>query len=291
MTASFALDGVLMVLPTAFHDDGSIDRDGIAALVEAGVAAGIRGITALGVMGEAAELTEPERHEILEHVLASVAGRVAVVVGISGASPEIVASRAHGVAGAGADAVMVSPAATLGLVASVAAAAGAGLPIVIQDYPAGTGVIVSADDLVAAAAREPLVAGIKAEAPPVTGMIAEVRARCPNLGVVGGLGGLFLMDELRAGATGTMTGFALPERLVSIERRYRTAPDDAEAEWRSLLPLLRFEAFAPFSLAARKEVWRLRGVIGSAYCRRAGARLDQRSRDDVRRAYLAVGGG
>ena len=47
---------------------------------------------------------------------------------------------------------------------------------------------------------------------------------------------------------------------------------------------MRLEAFQPFSLAARKEVWRLRGVIGSAHCRLAGARIDDRARDDVRRA-------
>ena len=62
-------------------------------------------------------------------------------------------------------------------------------------------------------------------------------------------------------------------------------------EWAQLLPLMRLEAFQPFSLAARKEVWRLRGVIASAYCRRPGAELDDRARDDVRRGALraAVG--
>ena len=55
-----------------------------------------------------------------------------------------------------------------------------------------------------------------------------------------------------------------------------------------LLPLMRLEAFPPFSLAARKEVWRLKGVIGSSFCRRAGARLDDQSRADVRLALAAV---
>jgi hypothetical protein len=51
---------------------------------------------------------------------------------------------------------------------------------------------------------------------------------------------------------------------------------------------MRFEGFPPFSLAARKEVWRLRGIIGSSHCRRPGAKLDDRSRDDVRRALDRV---
>jgi 4-hydroxy-tetrahydrodipicolinate synthase len=108
--------------------------------------------------------------------------------------------------------------------------------------------------------------------------------------VVGGLGGLFLPDELRAGATGTMTGFALPDRLVATVDAFRADPSRAEAIWNDLLPLMRYEAFPPFSLAARKEVWRLRGVIRSARCRRSGAALDVTSAVDVRRAYERVVG-
>ena len=53
---------------------------------------------------------------------------------------------------------------------------------------------------------------------------------------------------------------------------------------------MRLEAFPPYSLAARKEVWRLRGVIGSAFCRRAGATLDDGAREDVRQALGRVVG-
>ena len=68
-------------------------------------------------------------------------------------------------------------------------------------------------------------------------------------------------------------------------RSFASDPDGAEREWTALLPLIRLEAFPPLNLAARKEVWRYRGVISSARCRLAGARLDERARDDVRRAF------
>ena len=76
---------------------------------------------------------------------------------------------------------------------------------------------------------EPLVAGVKAEAPPTSGAIEALRRRCPELGAVGGLGGMFLVDELRAGATGTMTGLAVPEHLVSIVRSFANDPDGRRA--------------------------------------------------------------
>ncbi len=147
---------------------------------------------------------------------------------------------------------------------------------------------ITASELLAVVADQPLVVGVKAEAPPTSGLIETLRAEYPKLGLVGGLGGLFLIDELRSGASGVMTGFAMPERLVSIVRTYPTDPDAATLQWAQLLPLMRLEAFQPFSLAARKEVWRLRGVIASAYCRRPGTELDDRARDDIQRALTAV---
>ncbi len=102
---------------------------------------------------------------------------------------------------------------------------------------------------------------------------------------------MFLIDELRAGATGTMTGFPLPDRLVDIVTGFPSDPQEAERRWTALLPLMRFEAFPPTSLAARKEVWRLRGVIASARCRRPGASLDDRGRADVARALEVVTSG
>jgi 4-hydroxy-tetrahydrodipicolinate synthase len=272
------------VLPTAFDEDAALDIAGTAALARVHVDAGVAGLTSLGVMGEAAELSEDERASVLETVLVA-AGETPVVVGVTGPAADVIATRARAAADAGVAGVMVSPSATVSLRDAVAAAASAGVPVVIQDYPAGSGVRVSIDDLVAAASSEPLVVGVKAEAPPTSGTIEALRRRCPDVGALGGLGGTFLIDELRAGATGVMTGLAVPEQLVSIVRTFGSDPEAAERQWTALLPLIRLEAFPPFSLAARKEVWRLRGVIGSSRCRLAGARLDDRGRDDVRRAF------
>jgi 4-hydroxy-tetrahydrodipicolinate synthase len=249
----------------------------------------VSGLTVLGVMGEAAELTEDERALVVDQVL-DAAGDLPVVVGISAPSAAGIADRAVAAARAGAAAVLVSPGVAVPLGTAVRAAADGGLGIVVQDYPAGSGITLSAADIDLAVREEPLVVGVKAEAPPTASAIAELGRLLPGLAVVGGLGGLFLPDELRAGAAGTMTGFALPERLVSIVEAFPIDPERAEAAWVELLPLMRLEAFPPFSLAARKEVWRLRGVIRSSRCRRPGAVLDATAAEDVRRAFYRIGG-
>jgi 4-hydroxy-tetrahydrodipicolinate synthase len=282
------LRGLFAVLPTAFTGDGALDLDGLTALVRANVAAGAAGLTVLGVMGEAAELDEDERRDVVGTVRRS-AGEVPMIVGVTGTDPDQVRQRAGRAVAAGASGLMVSPSPAATLVEAVAAAATAGAPLIVQDYPAASGVHLTAEDIAATAEREPLVIGAKIEAPPTTGKIASLRRLAPHLGVVGGLGGLFLVDELRAGATGVMTGAAVPERLVAILDGFTTDPGAAELAWLAILPLLRFEAFQPFSLAARKEVWRLRGVIESGYCRRPGASLDDGARADIRRAVEAIG--
>lgn len=287
MTEPFRLAGVYSVLPTVFHDDATLDLDGTAAVVRATRSAGVAGLTALGVMGEAAELAEDERRAVLDGVMAA-AGDLPLVVGVSGDTADVVGTRATAAAASGASALMVGASRGAGLGDAVRAAAGAGLPIVMQDYPLGSGVTVTTDEIAAVAAAERLVVGVKAEAPPTSGTIAALRAIKPGLGLVGGLGGLFLIDELAAGASGVMTGFALPERLVSIVRAFPSNRTAAERDWEQLLPLMRLEAFPPLSLAARKEVWRLRGVIGSSRCRRVGAALDEHAREDVRRAFARV---
>ena len=286
MSSPFRLDGVFTVLPTAFHGDGGLDLASTAALVRAAVDANVSGLTVLGVMGEAAELTEDERQKVVACVRETTS--LPIVVGVSGDTGSAVENRARNAAAGGVAGLMVSPSRSLDLAGAVAAAGAAGLPILIQDYPAGSGVHVTTTELATVATGQPLVVGVKAEAPPSSGRIASLRATNPDLGLLGGLGGLFLIDELRAGANGVMTGFALPEQLVSVVEIFRSDEVTATATWEALLPLMRLEAFQPFSLAARKEVWRLRGVIESSHCRRPGAVLDGRARDDVRRAFERV---
>jgi 4-hydroxy-tetrahydrodipicolinate synthase len=281
------LGGVFAVLPTAFGDDGRLDLAGLVALVDANRTAGVSGFVALGVMGEGAELTDPERRTVVETIKAG-SGELPLVVGISADSAADVGRRARDAGAFGATAVMVSATRSISLTEAVAVASGGALPVVIQDYPAGSGVLLSVEEIAGASDAIELVAGVKVEAPPTAGKIVALRERLPQLPAFGGLGGLFLIDELHAGAAGTMTGFALPERLVEIVREFATAPEAAGVAWERLLPLMRFEAFPPLNLAARKEVWRLRGVIGSAFCRREGATLDERTRADVRRAYESV---
>jgi 4-hydroxy-tetrahydrodipicolinate synthase len=52
------IEGVFSVLPTLLTTAGDVDVDGLRRVVDLYVKAGVNGVTALGVTGEAARLNE-----------------------------------------------------------------------------------------------------------------------------------------------------------------------------------------------------------------------------------------
>lgn len=285
MTAGFRTHGLISVLPTIFHDDGALDDLGTQRVIRELVASGVAGLTVAGVMGEAALLTDDERDRLIRLAVEAADG-TPIVMGVTAPDADAVASRSRAAAGCGSAAVMVSPTPSLSLGEAVKAAGAGDLPIVVQDYPAASGVRLGLDDF--AKETHPLFTAVKAEAPPTTTIIEGIGRSRPDLSCLGGLGGLFLVDELRAGSTGVMTGFALAGRLASVIELFEQDPIAAEDAYCNLLPLMRFEAFVPFSLGARKEVWRQLGIVTSARCRWKGAELTEVAQRDVARALRRV---
>jgi 4-hydroxy-tetrahydrodipicolinate synthase len=158
------------------------------------------------------------------------------------------------------------------------------LPLVIQDEPVATGVEMPAEILLrclaGAGART-----VKLEAPPTAPKIAALLERDRGLRLFGGLGGAYVLPELRAGACGTMTGFAFPEVMAAIRSAAESGDWPGAARlYDRYLPLIQFEAQPVVGLLVRKDLLHRRGVIESARCRREPTTLDpvtMRELDDV----------
>jgi 4-hydroxy-tetrahydrodipicolinate synthase len=149
------------------------------------------------------------------------------------------------------------------------------LPIVVQDHPASSGVWMSAEFLASLAGESTKCRVVKLEEEPSPPKIRRLLAANPELTVLGGLGGTMLLEELRAGAAGTMTGFGFPEILVDIVRRFRAGDEDgAREEFYRATPLIRFENQPVLNLPIRKLVYQRRGAIASARVRAPGGVLD-----------------
>jgi 4-hydroxy-tetrahydrodipicolinate synthase len=277
------LEGVYSVLPTPFADNGDVDEASLRRVVELFITAGVNGVTALGVTGEVARLDDAERARVLEIVLDQVAGRIGVVAGTSADGTRTCIQYSRHAKAAGATAVMVSPPRMPKLNSEavvrhyIALAEAVDVEIVVQDYPPISGYTME-PALLARVAREiPRARTIKLEDPPTPFKTSRILEQAAGLDVriFGGLGGVFLLEELMAGATGAMTGFAFPEVLVTIVAQYQAGDIDSAADvFYRAVPLMRFEFQEGIGMAIRKEVLRRRGALTSAATRAPGAGLD-----------------
>jgi 4-hydroxy-tetrahydrodipicolinate synthase len=285
-------DGVFSVLPTPFDSSGTIDPVSLKRVVDLFIADGVNGFTALGVTSEVARLTESERDAVLDTMLAHVNGRVPVVAGTTADGLRTCIEYTQRAKAAGAAAVMISPPRMAKINSDAVTkhfsevASAVDLPIIVQDYPPISGYAMEPSLLARIARDVPAARTIKLEDPPTpfkTSRILEQTQGMP-IAIFGGLGGVFLLEELMAGAAGAMTGFAYPAILVKIVTLFRAGQlDEAADAFYASVPLMRFEFQEGIGMAIRKEVLRRRGAIAHAGIRLPGGTLDQPTRDALDR--------
>jgi 4-hydroxy-tetrahydrodipicolinate synthase len=278
-----ALEGVYSVLPTPFDAHGEIDEPSLRRVVDLFITAGVNGLTALGVTGEVARLDDGERARVLDIVLDAAGGRVPVVAGTTAEGTRTCIGYSRAAKQAGASAVMVSPPRMPKLNSDAvmrhyaALTEAVDVEIVVQDYPPISGYAMEPHLLARIAGELPRARTIKLEDAPTpfkTSRILEA-AEGVEIRIFGGLGGVFLLEELLAGATGAMTGFAFPEILVRIVTLFRSGRVDEAADvFYRTVPLMRFEFQEGIGMAIRKEVLRRRGALTSGAIRAPGGRLD-----------------
>jgi 4-hydroxy-tetrahydrodipicolinate synthase len=286
------LEGVYSVLPTPFTASGDLDDGSLRQVIDLFIEAGVNGVTALGVTGEVARLTDDERRHVLEVVVKHVNGRIGVVAGTTAEGTRTCIAHSRHAHETGATAVMVSPPRMPKLNSDAvvrhfeALAAAVDIEIVVQDYPPISGFAMEPWLLARIAKEIPRARTIKLEDPPTPFKTSRILQACGDVPVriFGGLGGVFLLEELLAGATGAMTGFAYPEILVRIVALYRARNVEEAADlFYKSVPLMRFEFQEGIGMAIRKEVLHRRGALASAATRAPGPSLDQVTRDALDR--------
>lgn len=284
-------EGVYVIAATPFHEDGSIDWGSCDRMVDFYLGAGATGLTVLGIMGEAPKLTQAESLAVVTRILARVAGRVPVVVGVSAPGFAGMAELTREVMEAGAGAVMVAPPGSLRtddqIVAYYRDAAGflGDAPLVVQDFPLVTGVQMSAGVIRRIVEAVPQVVCLKHEDWPGLDKISALRAPggLPRrISILCGNGGCFLPEEVARGADGAMTGFAYPEMMRDVVAAVKAGAIDRGLDlFDAYLPLVRVEMQPGLGLAIRKHVLWRRGVLGTPALRKPGAALSAATAAEV----------
>jgi 4-hydroxy-tetrahydrodipicolinate synthase len=215
-------------------------------------------------MGEFHKLTEFERRRVAEVFIKSAAGRFPIVVGTSHAGTGACIELSQAAEAAGAAALMVSPPTGLRGEGAIlahyrAVAAAVSVPIVVQDEPVTTGVIMPPDLLTRIANELPTCRYVKLEEPPTPTKMTALK-RLPGgdrFRIFGGMNGMFFFDELSRGAVGIMTGVAVPDVLVQIYDLFRAGDAaGAAAMYDRYASYIRYEGQQGIGLALRKEVLR-----------------------------------
>ena len=139
-------EGIYTPIITPFHDDGSINEEGFAQVIEFLVDSGSHGIVVGGTTGEYYAQTLEERVHLLQIAHQTINGRATLMAGVGAIRTEDSIELAQTAAQIGVDALLVnSPPYVLPTEAENAAHAlaidrAAQLPIMLYNYPGRTGV-------------------------------------------------------------------------------------------------------------------------------------------------------
>ncbi len=280
--------GFYVIAATPFTDDGEMDWTSTDRLMDFYLDCGSDGITILGIMGEAPKLSPEESAAFVSRVMKRVGNRVPVVVGVTSPGFGLMGDLARHSMDLGAAGVMVAGAGALktddqiyAYVESVVKELGSEIPVVLQDYPQVTNVYFSPALLDQLFNDFPTLKMMKHEEAPGLRKISKLRAaessgaRKRRISILAGNGGQHLMQELARGVDGAMTGFAFPEGLVEVIRRWFAGDREAAEDlYDAYLPVIRHENQIGLGLALRKETLRRRGAIASARSRAPGPVLD-----------------
>lgn len=276
--------GLLPVLATPFHDDGTLDVEGVRRLVRFQVACGADGVAVFGMASEGFALTTRDRDQVLAAVIDEAAGRVPVIAGVNATSTVTAIEQAVAAADLGAEHLMVlppymivpTPAQLLEFYADVADATPA--QVMLQDAPGPTGVALPVG-VIGELSRHDRITSVKVEAPPTAPKVAAVvREVADRAVVIGGQNAFFVVEELRGGAVGTMPACELTDVLGTVLSA--AAAGDwtrARLEHARLLPLIRFGMQGGIAWAVHKQVLVRRGVIASARVRLPAQPMDDES--------------
>ena len=289
------LQGVLPILPTPFTSNGAVDEGSMRRLIDFELEVGAHGVSVLGFMGEAHRLAGFERKQVVAASVEQAAGAFPVWVGVlafgaAGAIEQAREAQALGAAGA-----FVAPPpiqndqAIFDYYASVAAAVE--IPLAIHDFPESFKTVLSAQLIARMGNEIEGVRYIKLEDYPVLEKMSRIQEHAPDaIGIFGGLGGMYFLEELERGSRGIMTGLAWPEVLVGVYNAFRSGDvGGAAAIFDRYVPLIRYEFQPKIGLAYRKHVYHERGIIDTTFIRPPGMRIGDYTRAELKAAIERVG--
>ena len=275
MTTSTKFRGVYAIPVTPFNEDLSVDWESLRKCIAFSVETGAHGIVLPVNASEGPFLTDAERKEVLKTGIEVVNGAVPVVAGVSGASTTVSVELTKNAAELGADAVMaLPPNGAAGQVVwdhYVAIAKIGKLPVWIQNNKPPAGPVVPTNMMVKMLNEVEHIDYVKEESYLPGQVMTELLEKAGGAvkGLMGGMGGRYLVDEFRRGSCGTMPAGHITDAHVKLwdaleaggvdKDGLQVVTDEARGIWEQMIPSLNFEFM--FGANAYKAAYWRRGII------------------------------
>lgn len=282
-----SLVGCIPIICTPFHADGRLDEVSLRREVEYLIARGVHGLAALAIASEGYKLNEVERDRAARIVIETVAGRVPVVMAADYSGTDVAVERAVAAHRAGADAIMVLPPYFIkpdneNLTRYYRRLAEAvPIPIIVQDAPQLTGVIMNGAFLAGLNRDYPSISHAKLEGTPSGPKTSEIlRLTEGKMGIFAGWGGLSFWDGLQRGACGCMPAPNFAPALAKVYDLYQAGQHEAALTlFNNLTPFIAWSMQSvDLSVWAAKEAFRRVGIFESAYQRDPASLPDEITR-------------
>tara|TARA_R110002020_G_scaffold475295_2_gene709459 strand:- start:14990 stop:15901 length:912 start_codon:yes stop_codon:yes gene_type:complete len=268
--------GIWPVAPTPFHDDGTLDLDGMKRVLDCLIDQGADGVCILANFSEQFLISDEERAILTRFSLEHVAGRVPVIVTISHYATQIAVERARFAKSLGASMVMMMPPYHGALLKGTAEqtyeqfrmVGEVGIPIMVQDAPL-SGVDLPVSLLVRMAREIEEVRLFKIECPKAANKLRALIAEGGDAieGPFDGEEGITLLADLDAGATGSMTSGMIVDQIKPvIEKHHAGDIEGATASYARVAMAINHEN-RQCGWQSCKAAMVEGGVIRSEFCR------------------------
>lgn len=285
--------GVWLPIITPFKN-GEIDYAGYERLVDHYVRAGVSGVIPLGTTGESPTIDEAETEALVERTVATVAGRVPILIGVGGNDTRKVVKavkrlQKHAVQGILSVCPYYNRPSQDGMREHFTRVAEAtDRPILIYNIPYRTGVNLTNETLLALA-QVPNIAGVKDSSGLVAQSLELLRQRPPGFAVLTGEDAFFY-TMLAHGGDGGILASAHVETATFLAVSERMSANDHQGAlkaWSRLEPMVPLLFREPNPVPIKHCLWR-QGLIASAECRLPLTRVSDALARDLDR--LIAGG-
>ena len=268
--------GIWPVAPTPFHDDGTVDIEGMKRVLDCLIDQGADGICILANFSEQFLVSDAEREMLARTSIEHVAGRIPTIVTISHFATKIAVERAQFAKDLGADIVMMMPPYHGALLKGNAqqtfeqfkAVGEVGIPIMVQDAPL-SGVELPVPLLLRMAHEIEMVKLFKIECPRAANklriLISEGGAAIEA--PFDGEEAITLLADLDAGATGSMTSGLIVDQIKPVIAHHLAGRTNEAIEAYARVAMVINHENRQCGWQSCKAAMVEGGVIKSEYCR------------------------